>query len=441
MPDLSQSSDPDDTKSRFAREVVARLRGAGFAALWAGGCVRDLLLGMTPTDYDVATNATPSAVMALFPRTVPVGVSFGVVRVLGPRGGDEIEVATFRSDGTYLDGRRPETVTFGNAEDDARRRDFTINGMFLDPFSNDVIDYVGGQADLKAGLVRAIGEPAMRFSEDKLRLLRAVRFTARLGFRLDAATRAALEQMAGELRSVAAERVAEELRRMLLHETRAAAMELALETGLLAAFLPDVAGLAQVDAPPNARNQTLWTHTVEVLRRLTPEAEPGFPLALAALLHELDHPERAHAGGKDCVQAICRTLRLSNDVRLATAWLVAHQRDLWALLERPIAARKRMLAHERIADLIALHRADAEAAGASTEVLDRIQAYRRDEPEGPINPPLLVKGDDLRALGVAPGPRIKRLLDRARDAQLANQSLTREELLSLVSTWVDEEGS
>src|SRR5829696_9146494 len=206
-----------DPRREFATDIVGRLRREGFRALWAGGCVRDLLLGQDPADYDVATDATPEQVMAIFGhRTVPVGVSFGVVRVRHPRGG-EVEVATFRSDGAYVNGRYPESVVFSSPEQDAARRDFTINGMFYDPFAEQVIDYVGGRADLEARILRAIGDPWARFREDKLRLLRAVRFAARFRLTIDPATRAALRAMAGQIVVVAAERIAQELRRMLVH--------------------------------------------------------------------------------------------------------------------------------------------------------------------------------------------------------------------------------
>ena len=224
----------DDESGRdFALEVVRRFQQAGYQALWAGGCVRDLILGQTPADYDVATDATPEQVMAILPfRAVTVGISFGVVRVRHPRRpGVEVEVATFRSDGAYVDGRRPESVVFSSPELDAARRDFTINGMFLDPLTDRLIDYVGGQADLKNHVLRAIGDPAARFREDKLRVLRAIRLAARFQFQIEPATLAAIKSMAGQVVTVSTERIAQELRKMLVHESRAEAMELALGHG------------------------------------------------------------------------------------------------------------------------------------------------------------------------------------------------------------------
>ena len=226
----------------FAVEIVRRLKHSGFTALWAGGCVRDHLLDKTPKDYDVATNATPKQVRKIFAKltTLDVGASFGVIVVVGPRGAGEVEVATFRSDGSYTDGRRPDSVTFSTPEEDAQRRDFTINGMFLDPLEHKVLDYVGGERDLSQGYIRAIGDPHDRMREDKLRMLRAVRFTAHLEFGLARATKAAVTEMASEIHVVSAERIAAELRRMLTDQHRHVAIELADEVGLLREILPEV---------------------------------------------------------------------------------------------------------------------------------------------------------------------------------------------------------
>lgn len=420
----------------FATDVVRRLREAGYRAYWAGGCVRDLILGQTPTDYDVATEATPEAVMSLFRRTVPVGVSFGVVRVQGPRGAGEVEVATFRSDGCYVDGRRPESVTFGTPEEDASRRDFTINGMFLDPITNEIFDFVGGRADLEAGIVRAIGDPAARFTEDKLRLLRALRFAARFGFRLDPATYEALIRMASQIHVVAAERISQELRRMLVHPRRRLGMELMAETGMLEAILPEVAALrGRADGVVT----DLWVHTLDVLDRL-PE-QPGFSLALASLLHEigktiapLDNmddpmvPAHAHAGSRRAVE-LARRLKLSNQERDETAWLVRHQAAITHFEALSVARKKRFLSHSGIPDLIALARGDALATAGEAPWVDACEAYRAHCPDGPIDPPPLLSGDDLRKHGLNPGPRFKLWLDTVRDAQLENRVTTREEAL------------
>ncbi|HVT30989.1 MAG TPA: CCA tRNA nucleotidyltransferase, partial [Lacipirellulaceae bacterium] len=229
----------------FALEIAQKLRAAGFEALWAGGCVRDELLGLTPKDYDVATSATPDQIRDLFGhrRTLPIGAAFGVISVLGPRSAGQIEVATFRADATYSDGRHPDSVTFTNAEHDAQRRDFTINGLFFDPIANEVVDYVGGRQDLKRRIIRAIGDPRLRLREDKLRMLRAVRFAAAFGFIIDPDTLQAIQEMAPDINTVSAERIGMEIRRMLIDPNRAAAITLLRETNLLPHVIPEVANL------------------------------------------------------------------------------------------------------------------------------------------------------------------------------------------------------
>jgi poly(A) polymerase len=427
-----------ESRRSFATEVVARLRQAGFQALWAGGCVRDLILGLTPADYDVATDATPDRVMRLFRKTVPVGVSFGVVRVLGPPGAGEVEVATFRTDVNYVDGRRPEAVVFGSPREDASRRDFTINGMFLDPLSGQVIDYVGGQEDLKAGIIRAIGDPVLRFTEDKLRLLRAVRFAARFGFTIEPATRAALVAMAEQVHVVAAERIAQELRRMLVHEGRVRGMQLALDTGLVAAILPELANLK--GHPSGGEGDDLWRQTLRVLEKLPPE--PSFPLAMAALLHQTGRPVVESAGceaetsheplSARIAEELARDLKLSNAERERIGWLVRHQQALVEPRTLPVARLKRTLASQGIDELLALHRAIALATSGDDANVAWCERYLREQPDGPIDPPPLVSGDDLVALGLRPGPEFKRLLETLRDAQLEGTIQTKEQALELV---------
>ncbi len=430
---------PINDRRAFATDVVRRLRAAGFRAYWAGGCVRDLILGEAPADYDVATEATPEAVISLFRRTVPVGVSFGVVRVLGPKGAGEVEVATFRSDGRYLDGRRPESVTFGTPEEDASRRDFTINGMFLDPITNEILDFVGGRSDLETGIIRAIGDPVARFTEDKLRLLRAVRFAARFGFRLDPRTHQAVVQMAEQVHVVAAERISQEFRRMLVHPRRRLGMELLDETGLLDVLLPEVAALRGL---ADGAVVDLWTHTRDVLDRL-PES-PSFPLALAALLHEIGKrlasasgaddsmiPDYARVGSRQA-EALCRDWKLSNHEREETARLILQHKSLSQFERLSIAQKKRLLAQSGITDLLALARADALATAGAAPLVDACEAYLAECPDGPIDPAPLLTGDDLRRHGLKPGPQFKGWLDAARDAQLENRVTTREQALEFV---------
>jgi poly(A) polymerase len=395
----------EDPRRDFAVTVVARLRESGYEAYWAGGCVRDILLGHEPTDYDVATDARPEQVAALFRRTVGVGVSFGVVKVLGPREAGEVEVATFRSDGAYIDGRRPESVAFSTPEQDASRRDFTINGMFLDPVDGRVIDYVGGREDLKNRILRAIGDPRARFAEDKLRLLRAVRFAARFRLSFDDETCLAIMEMAPQVTAVSAERIAQELRRMLVHPSRTEAMALTAGFGLLEATLPPVetAGMIQVlSALPDT---------------------PSFTLALAALLHDL---------APAVVLDLAARLKLSNAERDRTTWLVENQRSLIDPTNLPRHTLKRLLATEGIADLLALHLALATAEGAEPAHVAYCEAYLRDQPEGPIDPPPLLTGHDLARHGLRPGPRFAALLEALRDAQLDGLVATREAALAFI---------
>lgn len=440
-----------DLRRTFAIEVVERLRAAGFQALWAGGCVRDILINQPPADYDVATDARPDQVMSLFRRTVAVGESFGVVRVIGPAGAGDVEVATFRSEGPYFDGRHPESVAFSSPEQDAARRDFTINGMFYDPIAGQVIDYVGGQADLEQGIIRAIGDPEARFAEDKLRLIRAVRFAARFGFAIDPQTRAALIRMAEQITVVAAERIAQELRRMLVHGSRSRAMDLAFETGLVAAILPELVpmkGLFQ--GKPVQPEGDLWDHTLLVLEKLTDE--PSFPLAFAALLHDVGKPRTKalrdgriifhnhEQVGARMAHRIARRMKLSNEERERIVWLVEYHQYLGEAKKLREAKLKRILAHPGIEELLALHRADALASTGDTQHIDYCEYYLRNEPQGPINPPPLLTGHDLQRLGLEPGPSFKVILDNVRELQLERVLNNKREAMEWVEQFVKSGG-
>lgn len=388
-----------------ALAVVKRLRDAGHEALWAGGCVRDMLLGIEPSDIDVATSAHPPQIVELFRRTREVGVQFGVVLV--KQGPHWIEVATFRTDVNYVDGRRPERVVFTTAEEDAQRRDFTINGLFYDPLDRRVIDYVGGEQDVRSGIVRAIGEPSHRFAEDHLHLLRAVRFTTRFGFQLDPATAAAIREHAAGLARISAERIREELQKMLERPTRADSLRLIGDLGLLPFLWP------------NAR----WTdeqlqRAIRVLAALPAEAD--FVLSLAGLLRE--HPLRE-------VRRIGRALRCSNDEIADLAWLVErldtiHVAELVCLPEF-----KRLVAHRRFDDLLALHRAVCIAQNLSLDAHEAARRRRDEIPPDQIAPPPLVTGDDLIALGLTPGPLFGAVLEALYDEQLDNRITQREQAL------------
>jgi poly(A) polymerase len=397
------------TEREFATDVVAQLQQAGYQALWAGGCVRDELLGRTPADYDIATDARPEQVRALFRRSHSFGASFGVVEVLGPRGPSgewlKMQVATFRSDGTYTDGRRPDSVTYSSPEEDAERRDFTINGMFFDPIAGRIIDYVGGQTDLAARVLRAIGDPAARFAEDKLRVLRAVRMAARFELNIDPATLEAARRMAAEIRVVSAERIAEELRKLLTDRHRARGLRLLREFDLIGPILPEL---------------IQWDHVARVLDALA--GPVSFPLAFAALLCPI---------GAETAAIICKRLRLSNAETERVVWLVWHHADLRDAPAMPLSKLKPILVHPGICELLALHRAEAVAEERSTDAVEFCERMLRETPPEVLNPPPLLTGDDLRAAGLKPGPEFKRILAAVRDAQLDGRIRTRDEALRL----------
>jgi poly(A) polymerase len=391
-----------------AVKIVRELGAAGHRALLAGGCVRDLLLGLHPQDYDVATDAVPDRICELFQHTRKVGAQFGVVLVRKQR--RWVEVATFRAEGRYLDGRRPSEVTFSDARHDAARRDFTVNGMFLDPLSGTIIDYVGGRVDLEAELIRAIGAPAERFAEDHLRLVRAVRFAARLGFAIEPATLAALKANADRLATVAAERVREELERMLTRQTRQRAFRLLAETGLLAHLWAGATWQAeQVDSG------------LAALGRLPKRV--SFPLAFAVLLADRRPGE---------IERIGRALTCSNEQRETVRWLVVHQADLDEPDRISLAELKRLLAHPAFADL----RVWAETRYAQMPDGDRRRQRLGERlsaiaPEA-IKPGPLVTGDDLIARGVRPGPIYKKVLDELYTRQLDETLTTRDDALRLL---------
>jgi len=407
-------SDPERAR-QFAIDVVERLRKAGFEAFWAGGCVRDELLGRIPADYDVATSAKPEEVREVFGRrrTLAVGAAFGVITVLGPKDAGQIEVATFRTDAAYTDGRHPAGVTFSSPEEDAQRRDFTINGLFLDPISGEVHDYVGGREDLKAGVVRAIGVPAMRFGEDHLRMLRAIRFAAAFGFALDGATRAAIEKMPHLVTTVSPERIAAELRAMASRSGRRRALELLDETGLAREVLPEVAPAAGDEAC-----RAVWQKAAQIIDALD---EPDLSTALAAIFESAGEERLRHAAHR---------LRLSNrEVKLA-CWLVDAVATLGSATADELAARpwsqvQPWLAHDDaflLADLLRA-RADCGRGNADGAAWVTAQASR---PKADLDPPPLVTGSDLMAAGVPEGRALGAALAALRAKQLDGKITSRE---------------
>ena len=439
----------------LALEVVKRLREAGFQALWAGGCVRDRLLGRTPNDYDVATSATPPEIRALFGRrrTLEIGAAFGVVAVLGHHRAGMVEVSTFRRDTEYSDGRHPDAVVFSTPEDDAQRRDFTINGLFFDPLEERIIDYVGGVDDLQRGLVRAIGDARARIAEDKLRMIRAVRIAAGFGFALDEATQAAIEEMADSIVVVSPERIAQEMRKILTQQHRTESLELLHRTRLFAVLMPELTVLLPATgASPSAGGrgaEDLWGHTARVLEALV---EPNFPLALAALVHALAEPsgtvestggERAQNVAVATAAAICARWRLSNKEHDRVTWLVGHHGRLAHAATQPWSALQPLLIAPGTAELVALWEAEGVARGtdAAKKIIADVEFCRAKLALAPeaLNPQPLISGDDLVALGVEKSPIYRRLLQRVRAAQLDGAVRSRDEALAMVPRLLAED--
>lgn len=432
----------DPKKQRaFALRVVERLRAANFEALLAGGCVRDELLNLTPHDYDVATNATPPAIRDLFGRrsTLEIGAAFGVIAVIGQKGEGMIEVTTFRQDVQYSDGRHPDSVIFSTAEEDAQRRDFTINGLFFDPLTNQTIDYVGGQQDLALRVVRAIGDPRARFTEDKLRMIRGVRMAARFGFVLDPATAAAIREMAQTIQVVSAERIAQESTKILTHASRSRAVELLDETGLLAVLLPELPLFLSTADGERSRTPTpeLWPYLQRVLDQL-PDAK--FPLALAALLHPLDDAQWWGGGADDAALQpsatqvatdLCDRWKLSNKDRERLLWLLEHRTAIAVAPERPWSWLQPKVIQSGFPELLTLVEAECVALGQSTAAVEYCR-LKMALPPAELNPPPLITGNDLSAHGVPPGEIYKRLLEAVREAQLDGLIATRSDALTLV---------
>ena len=441
--------------------VVERLRGAGYDAYLAGGCVRDLLRGRVPSDYDVASSATPDVVLDLFPRTFAVGAHFGVVLVAQGEGETYFttEVATFRSDGAYSDGRHPDAVRYTtSAEEDVKRRDFTINGLLLDPIQGldnpraAILDYVGGVADLDSGLVRAIGRPEERFEEDHLRMLRGVRFAARFGFDLEDETKRAMRTLAHKIAAVSRERVRDELTKMLTEGHARRAFELLDETALLPEVLPEISRMKGVEQPPQYHPEgDVWVHTLGLLAQL----DAGCPATLAwgALLHDVGKPptfrrapDRIRFDGHVEVGVaigaeILRRFRFSNeDTRQILALIENHMRFM-DTSRMKTSTLKRFFRLDRFNEHLALHRMDCLAGSGHLDnwhfVRERLQAT----PEEAVRPKPLLTGRELIAAGYKPGAAFKRMLHAVEDAQLEGTITTEEEALRLVKArWPEDQG-
>jgi poly(A) polymerase len=438
-----------------AINVARELRRHGFEAYFAGGCVRDLLLGLEPTDYDVTTNATPDEVMRIFPETYAVGAQFGVVLVPVPKDSEReivppehphaIEVATFRSDGIYTDGRHPDQVQYSKSpEEDVQRRDFTINGLLMDPLDGDrVLDFVGGRADLEAGIIRAIGDPERRFQEDKLRMLRAVRFAARLSYAIDPPTFAAIKKLASQIHQVSRERVRDELTKMLTEGHARQAFELLDSTELLKEVLPEIDRMHGVEQPPQFHPEgDVWIHTLMLLELLPPNASRT--LAWGALLHDVGKPPTFRMApdrirfdghvevGVRMAHEICQRLHFSNDDTEQIEGLVANHMRFADVERMKDSTLKRFLRLPKFAEHMELHRIDCLSSHRDLSLYNFVGEKLRTTPPEEIRPAPLITGRELIELGYVPGPRFKEILSAVEDAQLDGRLRSREEALELV---------
>src|SRR5580700_5675994 len=440
----------------FASSIIRTLRGRGFQAYLVGGCVRDLLLQREPADYDVATSATPAQVMEIFPDTYAVGAQFGVVLVPLPEeqraNGDDgavaksstVEVATFRSDVSYSDGRHPDEVRFsGDPREDVARRDFTINGMMLDPTSGEVLDFVGGQSDLEAGIIRAIGDPERRFGEDKLRMLRAVRFAARFEYAIENDTLLAIQRRAREISIVSRERVRDELTKMLTEGHARRAFLLLDETGLLREVLPEISAMKGVEQPPEFHPEgDVFEHTLLLLENLPQPCSAT--LAWGALLHDVGKPATFRVApdrirfdnhvdvGVKIAEEICERLRFSNHDAAQVLALVDNHMRFGHVTRMKESTLKKFLRLPGFDEHLALHRADSLASHGNLSTYELIRTKLAEIPPEKIRPAALVTGDDLIAAGYAPGPMFREILEAVEDAQLEGRLLSRDMALEFV---------
>ncbi len=424
----------------LAREVIAKLRAAGHRAYLVGGCVRDLLLGIEPKDYDVATDARPDRIMDLFPNSGRVGAHFGVVLVRNVF--EQIEVATFRSDQEYTDGRRPDAVHFEtDPAQDARRRDFTINGLLLDPDSGEVLDFVGGRADLDARVIRAIGDANARFREDHLRLLRAIRFASRLDFQLAPATFEAIRENHALIAKVSPERVRDELTRILTEGGARYGFELLDSSGLLPVLLPEIAAMKGVEQPPQYHPEgDVWQHTLLLLEQLD---HPTAALAWGALLHDVGKPATFRIAdrirfdghveeGVRVTRAILNRLRFSRDDMDQIEALIANHMKFMDVSKMKESTLRRFLRLPKFDEHLELHRLDVLSSNRNLEAYEMLRRKRNEYTEERLRPVPLLTGDDLIAAGYEPGPMFSRILAAVEDAQLEGELQTSGEAMQFV---------
>ncbi len=443
---------PSTPQFEAALAIVRSLRSAGHQAYLAGGCVRDLLLGRSPSDYDVATSATPDIVLDMFPRTFAVGAHFGVVLV-ATEGADErlvTEVATFRSDGAYSDGRHPDAVRYTTSvEEDVKRRDFTINGLLLDPLNKSsdlrsaVLDFCGGVADLDTGILRAIGRAEQRFAEDNLRMLRAVRFAARFGFAIEAGTTRAIRSLAAQIHAVSRERIREELTRMLTEGRARRAFELLDETALLQEVLPEIARMKGVEQPPQFHPEgDVWIHTLMLLEQL--DADGSMTLAWGALLHDVGKPPTFRVApdrirfdghvevGVAIATEICRRFRFSNDETRQVLALVRNHMRFADVENMRASTLKRFFRLEAFDEHLALHRMDALASNRNLHYWQFAREHWQSMPQEIVRPQPLITGRELIAAGYRPGAQFRLMLQAVEDAQLEGSITTADEAMQFV---------
>lgn len=433
------------TSRELANSICETLRRNGFQALLVGGCVRDLLLGREPTDYDVTTDAKPDQVMAFFPENVAVGAQFGVILI--PREESKVEVATFRSDIGYSDGRHPDRVAFSKtAQEDVQRRDFTINGLLMRHDTGEVLDYVCGQADLRAKVIRAIGVPDRRFTEDKLRMLRAVRFAARFGFEIEADTLTAIRMHVEEILQVSPERLRDEFTKMLTEGAARKAFELLDETGLLQQVLPEIAAMKGVEQPPQFHPEgDVWIHTRLTLEGLPPGVAPT--LAWGVLLHDVGKPPTFRSAlvtgdrirfdghvdvGVRMAEEICRRLHFSNEDTEQILALVKHHMRFKDVESMRTSTLKRFVRLPQFDEHLALHRLDCLSSHGNLDSYNLVRRFIAETPPEQVRPERLITGDDLQAMGFRPGPLFSQILGSVEDAQLEGQVQTQEQAAKYV---------
>ena len=433
------------TPRELAGEICRTLRRSGHQAYLVGGCVRDLEMGREPADYDVATDARPGRVQELFPQSLAVGAKFGVILVV--EGDAQVEVATYRSDIGYSDGRHPDRVEYSDtAEDDVRRRDFTINGLLLDPETREVLDFVGGRADLRAGIVRAIGDARARFTEDKLRMVRAVRFAARFGFVIEPQSLAAIQSLACEVTQVSPERLRDELTKLLTEGAARRAFERLDEARLLEVLLPEISRMKGVEQPPQFHPEgDVWIHTRMMLEMLAAGCAPT--LAWGVLLHDVGKPptftppsgpgdrirfdDHVAVGARMAVE-ICRRLRFSGDDTEQIESLVANHLRFKDVQQMRAATLKRFVRLPRFEEHLELHRLDCLSSHRNLEAYQFVQKFLAETPPEQVRPPRLLTGEDLKSMGFRPGPKFKEILAAIEEAQLEGNLCDRRAALEFV---------